>query len=66
MEWPTVVEEQEHSEAQRGCGQQYETDVAGDHKVSHHQRYLVLVHTVPLRGRCGVVAAGHTPVRASP
>lgn len=62
----TVVEEEQHGEAQRGGGQQDETYVTGDHKVSHHQGHLVLVHPVPLRVRRGVMAAGHTPLPGSP
>lgn len=60
----TVVEEQEHGEAQRGCGQQDQTDVAGDHEVAHHQGHLVLVPAVLLRWLWrGIVAPAHAPLQ---
>lgn len=63
----TVVEEEEHGEAQRGGGQQDETDVAGDHEVAHHQGHFVLVAALLLlrRGR-GVVAPAHAPLQGAP
>lgn len=66
MNWFIVIEEEEYSKAERGCGQQYETDVARNHEVSHDQRHFVLVHAVPLWGRRGVLTTGHTPLRAFP
>ncbi|ROL46839.1 hypothetical protein DPX16_20491 [Anabarilius grahami] len=61
-----VIEEEENSEAERGSGQQYETDVARNHEVPHDQRHFVLVHAVPLWGRRGVLTTSHTPLRAFP
>lgn len=63
----TVVEEEEHSEAQRRRSQQDQTDVAGDHEVAHHQRDLVLVPALPLlRRRRGIVAPAHAPLQRPP
>lgn len=67
MNQRTVVEEQEHGEAQCGCGQQDQTDVAGDHEVAHDQGHLVLVPAVLLRrGRRGIVAPAHAPLQRPP
>lgn len=63
----TVVEEQQHSEAQSGRGQQNQADVAGDHEVAHHQGHLVLVPTVLVqRRRRGIVAPAHAPLQRPP
>lgn len=63
----TVIEEQEHGEAQCRCGQQDQTDVAGDHEVAHHQGHFVLVPAVPLRWRWrGIVAPAHAPLQRPP
>lgn len=60
----TVVEEQEHGEAQRRCGQQDQADVAWDHEVAHDQGHLVLVPAVLLLGRWrGIVAPAHAPLQ---
>lgn len=63
----TVVEEQQHSEAQSGCGQQNQTDVAGDHEVAHHQGHLVLVPALLLQRRWrGIMAPAHAPLQRPP
>lgn len=63
----TVVEEQEHGEPQCRRGQQDQTDVAGDHEVSHHQGHLVLVPAVLLRWWWrGIVAPTHAPLQWPP
>lgn len=64
----TVVEEQQHREAQGGRGQQNQADVAGDHEVAHHQGHLVLVPTVLVqrRRRRGIVAPAHAPLQRPP
>lgn len=63
----TVVEEQQHSEAQGGCGQQNQTDVAGDHEVAHHQGHLVLVPALLIQRRWrGIMAPAHAPLQRPP
>lgn len=63
----TVIEEQQHSEAKSRRGQQDQADVAGDHKVTDHQRYFVLVPALPLRRwRRGIVAPAHAPLQRPP
>lgn len=63
----TVVEEQQDSEAQRRCGQQNQTDVAGDHEVAHHQRHLVLVPALLIQRRWrGIMAPAHAPLQRAP
>lgn len=63
----TVVEEQENSESQCRRCQQDQTDVAGDHEISHHQGHLVLVPAVLLRWRgWGIVAPTHGPLQWPP
>ena len=63
----TVVEEQEHGEAQRGRGQQDQTDVAWDHEVAHNQGHLMLVSAVLLLWRRrGIVAPAHAPLQRPP
>lgn len=60
----TIVEEQQHSEAQSGGGQQNQTDVAGDHEVAHHQGHLVLVPAVLIQWRWrGIMAPAHAPLQ---
>lgn len=60
----TIVEEQQHSKAQRGGGQQNQTDVAGDHEVAHHQGHLVLVPAVLIQRRWrGIMAPAHAPLQ---
>lgn len=63
----TIVEEQQHSKAQRGGGQQNQTDVAGDHEVAHHQGHLVLVPAVLIqRWWRGIMAPAHAPLQGPP
>lgn len=63
----TIVEEQQHSKAQRGGGQQNQTDVAGDHEVAHHQGHLVLVPAVLIQRRWrGIMAPTHAPLQRPP
>lgn len=63
----TVVEKQQHSEAQGGCGQQNQTDVAGDHEVAHHQGHLVLVAALLIQRRWrGIMAPAHAPLQRPP
>lgn len=63
----TVVEEQQHREAQSGCGQQNQTDVAGDHEVAHHQGHLVLVPALLIQRRWrGIMAPAHAPLQRPP
>lgn len=63
----TIIEEQQHSEAQSGGGQQNQADVAGDHEVAHHQGHLVLVPAVLIQWRWrGIMAPAHAPLQRPP